>query len=450
MKHKLTILVGLVLVFTMLVGACTPKPPATEEVSPTVVPPTAAPPATAVPPEPVTISVWTEYTAPPKTDIMDDWIQSFQTMYPYITVEHKGIANDVWAETLRTAMLGGEPPDLFIVESRAETMEYNEAGLLYDLTDWYDERADRFIPGYDFNTVIDGHRYAIPYSILHVNMLWYNQALLGQYNIDAASIETWDELMAACEVLKQNNIPCLQLGGGSAWPAGHFVYFLVQQNLSVEDQIKLATGEKSWTDPEVVAALGHLKEMVDAGYFQAGVAADTRDIAKAAFFNGQSGFFSAGSWQLYSKGAEGVPADFEFKFIPFPDFAGAPQDKVVLSTSNEHWAVAKDSKNIEATLLFLDYITSLEQSEKRVAGAQEFLTIRGSVNENTAGPEMVAIAQWVEAGYVENLLENYFMTEVVSDGMWSGAVGVLSGQLTTEEWAQLIADTQAAAGNLDF
>jgi len=63
---------------------------------------------------------------------------------------------------------------------------------------------------------------------------------------------------------------------------------------------------------------------------------------------------------------------------------------------------------------------------------------------------MVAIAEWVETGNVVNLLENYFTTEVVQDGMWAGAQGVLSGQLTALEWAQLIADTQAATGNLDF
>jgi len=401
-------------------------------------------------PEPVTITVWTEYTTPPKTDIMDEWIKGFQEKYPYITVEHKGISNEVWEETLRTAMLGGEPPDMFLVESRAETTEYVEAGLLYDLTSWYEERADRFTPGFDFNTVVDGKRYAIPYSILQVNLIWYNKALLEEYGVDGSAIGTWDELMAACEVLKENDIPPFQMGAGSLWPAGHFVYFLVQQSLTEEDWLKLATGEKSWTDDDVVAALSHLQEMYDAGYFQSGVAADTRDVSQAAFFNGNGGFFSAGSWHLYQLGAEGVPPDFEFNFIPFPDFADAPVKDVVLSTSNEHWAVCSKSQHPEEVLMFLDYITSLEQSEARVEGAQEFLAIRGAVNDNTAGEQMVAISKWVEAGNVENLLENYFTTETVQDGMWAGAQGVLSGQLTAAEWAQLIADKQAASGNLDF
>jgi len=400
--------------------------------------------------EPVTITVWTEYTAPPKTDIMDAWIESFQAMYPYVTVEHKGISNEEWEETLRTAMLGGEPPDMFIVESRAETMEYVEADLLYDLTSWYDERADRFIPGYDFNTVIDGKRYAIPYSILHVNLIWYNKALLEASGVDGSAIGTWDDLMSACEALKSDGIPCFQMGAGSLWPAGHFVYFLVQQSLTEEDWLKLATGEKSWTDEDVVAALGNLEEMYTAGYFQSGVAADTRDVSQAAFFNGEGGFFSAGSWHLYQLGAEGVPPDFEFNFIPFPDFADSPVKDAVLSTSNEHWAVTNKTEHPEEVLMFLDHITSLEQSAARVKGAQEFIAVRGSVNDETAGEQMVAIAKWVEAGNVLNLLENYFTREVVQDGMWAGAQGVLSGQLTAAEWAQLIADTQAATGNLDF
>ena len=450
MKHNLLRLVVFVMVFAMLAGACAPAAATTSEVNPTSVPPTATTEPTAVPQKPVTITVWTEFTADPKTSLMDDWIKGFEALYPNITVEHKGISNDVFAETLRTGMLGGSPPDLFILESRAETMEYADADLLYDLTSWYNEREDRFIPGYEFNTVVNGVRYAIPYTVLYTNMIWYNPALLSKYDIDGASISTWDQLMAACDKLKQNDVACFQLGGGSVWPAGHIAEFLIQHNLSVDDQVKLAKGEMNWTDPKVVAALAHLQDMYEAGYFQSGVAADTRDVSLAAFYNGQSGFFSAGSWQLYNKGASGVPADFEFNFIPFPAFSNAPQDNVVIATSNVHWAVAKKSKNIDATLLFLDYITGLPQAENWVKGAQEFLAIRGSVNDNTAGPEMVAIQKWVEAGHVENMFENYFKTEVVSDGIWAGAQGVLSGQLTADSWAKLISDTQASAGNLDF
>lgn len=452
-NKKIFSMLILLALFAVALAACAPAAEPAPEPEPAAEEPAPAPAAeepVEEEKEPVTITVWTEYTAPPKTDIMDEWIASFQDMYPYITVEHKGISNEVWEETLRTAMLGGEPPDMFIVESRAETMEYVEADLLYDLTDWYAEREDRFIPGYEFNTVIDGKRYAIPYSILHVNLIWYNKALLEANGVDGAAIGTFDEFMAACEALKGGGVPCMQMGAGSLWPAGHFVYFLVQQSLTEEDWLKLATGEKSWTDEDVVAALANLEDMYKAGYFQAGVAADTRDISQAAFFEGNGGFFSAGSWHLYQLGAEGVPPDFEFNFIPFPNFEGAPVEDVVLSTSNEHWAVSKKSQHLDEILMFLDHITSLEQSEARVKGAQEFITIRGTVNDDTAGEQMVAIAEWVEAGNVVNLLENYFTREVVQDGMWAGAQGVLSGQLTAQEWAQLIADTQAATGNLDF
>ncbi len=399
---------------------------------------------------PVKITVWTEYTAPPKATIMDEWISSFQRANPNIIVEHKGISNENWEETLRTAMLGGQPPDMFIVESRAETMEYMEAGLLYDLTDWYAARKDRFIPGYEFNTVINGRRYAIPYTILHVNMIWYNDAKLKSVGIDGSAIKTWDDLMKACATLKARGESAFQLGAGSLWPAGHFVYFLIQQNLAEKDWLKLARGEKNWTDPDVVAALTNLETMYKAGYFQSGVAADTRDVAQAAHFQGNGAFFSAGSWHLYQKGGKGVSPNWEFKFIPFPNFVGAPVKDVVLSTSNEHWALSSKSKNINEALLFLDHITSLEQAEKRAKGANEFLAIRGAVNKNTAGPEMVQIAAWVESGNVYNLLENYFTREVVQDGMWAGAQGVLSGQLTTLDWAKLIARIQTSSGNLSF
>jgi len=436
------------------VAACVPAPVVVEKevaVKETVVVEKEVEVVVTPTPTPVTISVWTEYTAPPKTTVMDEWIEGFQEEYPWITVEHRGISNEVWEETLRTAMLGGEPPDMFLTEARAELMDYVDAGLIYDLTNWYDDHADRFIPGYELNSVIRGRRYAIPWSILVLDLIWYNAQLMQENGIDPATIETWGDLMEVCETLKQNGEVCFAFGGGGAgWTGGHWVMFLLQHNLTNDDIMKLARREKKWTDPDVVEALSHFEEMVENGYFAPGAAADDRDAGRALYFQGDGGFWQAGSWHLYQKGGDLAPPDWEFKFIPFPDFADASAQDVAISLSNEQWTVASKSKHIDEVLLFLDYITSLESAELRVKEAQEFLTVRGAVNENTAGPEMVAIAQNLEDSNVVTGLELYFPRQVIQDGHWAGSTGILSGQITTEEWAQLIDDLHEEAGVLNL
>jgi raffinose/stachyose/melibiose transport system substrate-binding protein len=402
-------------------------------------------------PEPVNISVWTEFTAPPRTTVMDEWIAGFQEEYPWITVEHRGISNEVWEETLRTALLGGEPPDMFVTEARAELLDYVDAGLIYDLTNWYNEREDRFIPGYELNSVIRGRRYAIPWSVLVLDLIWYNPQILEKYGLDPTTIKTWDDLMATCETLKQNNEVCFAFGGGGAgWTGGHWVMFLLQKNLTQEDIMKLARREKKWTDPDVVAALSHFEEMVKNGYFARGAAADDRDAGRALYFQGQGAFWQAGSWHLFQKGGDLAPPDWEFKFIPFPNFAGAPVQDVAISEGNVQWTVSSQTKHLDETLLFLDYITRQQNAELWVKEVQEFLAIRDAVNENTAGPEMVEIAQYLESATVASGLELYVPRQVVQDGHWAGSTGVLSGQITTEEWAQLIDDLHELNGVLSL
>ena len=389
-------------------------------------------------PEPVELNVWTEFTSEARVKIMDEWIAGFQEEYPWITVVHRGIDNEVWGDTLRTAMLGGDPPDLFVTGQRSELMDYVDAGLIYDLTNWYDGYSDRFIPGYDHNAVIRGRRYAIPWEILVLDLIWYNPSVLEESGIDATTIETWDDLMAACETLKENGEVCFAFGGGGlSWTGGHWVMLLLQNNLPHEDILKLARGEKKWTDPDVVAALSHFEELVKAGYLAPGAAADDRNAGQALFFQGEGAFWQAGSWHLF-QGGDLISPDWESEFIPFPNFADAQVQDMAISSANLQWTVSSQSKHIDESLLFLEYITRLENSEDWVKSIQGFVTRKGAVNENTAGEEMVAIAEYLESHTVVPLLEVFFSQEVIQSGHWAGSGGILSGQITTEEWAALI------------
>jgi len=397
--------------------------------------------------EPVKLTVWTE---PFSTTVMQEWIADFQEEYPWITVEHKGIDNEIWEETLRTAMYGENSPDIFATESRAELIEYADARLIYDLNDWYEEHSDRFIPGYEFDSMIKGRRYAIPWSVLVLDLIWYNTKIMEKYGLDPTTIKTWDDLITMCETLKQHGeIPFAFGGGGLGWTGGHWVMFLLQKNLTQEDIMKLVRRDKKWTDPDVVAALSHFEELVKKGYVAPGAAEHNSHMGLKSYFQGQGAFWQAGSWHLFRKAGNLAPPDWEFKFIPFPNFANAPVQNIAISTSDWQWTISNKSRHIEEILLFLEYITRLKpSSEEWVKKTQGFLTVRDAVNENTAGSEMIAIARYLDSAYIVPALENYFPRQVIHEGHWKGSVGILSGQITTKEWAELIEELHKASGVL--
>ncbi|MFW6116622.1 MAG: ABC transporter substrate-binding protein [bacterium] len=399
--------------------------------------------------EPVEISVWTEFTAPPRTTAVDEWIAGFEEEYPWISVEHRGISNENYNDVLRTAMLGGQPPDLFVTGTRAHLTDYEDADLLYDLTDWYAEYGDRFIPGYELNSVIGGVRYAVPWTILVLDLIWYNPQITGKYGLNPQDIETFEDLLAMCETLKDNGEVCFAFGGGGAgWKGGHWVMLLIQNNMPEEEWLKLATREKKWTDEDVVRLLSYFEKLVEEGYVAPGAAADERDAGLAVHFQGEGAFWQAGSWHLYQKGGDMAPPDWEFEFIPFPPLADSPDLNVAVSGSNLQWTIANESDHIDETLLFLEYISRLENVERWVELTQAFVAVQGAVNEKTAEPEMARIANYVESSNVQTLLEHYMPVAVRDEAHWVGAQGVLSGQINTEEWAELIESTHDAEGAL--
>jgi raffinose/stachyose/melibiose transport system substrate-binding protein len=187
--------------------------------------------------------------------------------------------------------------------------------------------------------------------------------------------------------------------------------------------------------------------MVDKGYLAPGAAADDRDVGRALYFQGQGAFWQAGSWHLYQKGGDLAPPDWEFEFIPIPSVSG---EDTALAGGNVQWTIASKSKHVDEATKFVEYITRQENAELWVELAQEFLAVKDAVNENTAGPEMVAIADYLESANVVDLLELYIPAPVRNDGHWAGSTGILSGQITTEEWAELIEELHEAEGSLSL
>lgn len=398
---------------------------------------------------PITLSVWTEFMQSPLRDVMEEVILGFQEEYPWIVVNHQSIDNEVWEETLRAGLYSEQPPDVFVTESRAELLEYVDAGIIYDLTEWYGRYQERFLPGYEFNSVIRGRRYAIPWDFHVLDLIWYNARTMEKYQLDPTTITTWDELMAMCEFLKQQGeIPFAFGGGGAGWTGGHWVMFLLQKHLTPEEILQLAKREKRWTDPDVVEALSHFEECFKKGYFAPQAVNDDRDQGVKRHFQGQGVFWQAGSWHLFEQDGD-APPDWQFQFIPFPDFADTPVKNIAISSSITQWTLHSRSQHREEALLFLEYLTRQTPSaELWVKNVHWFVVIRGAVNEHTASPEMVAISRYLETAQVVTALEFYLPRQVVQEGHWKGAAGVLSGQMTTQQWAELIEEIHAAAGPL--
>ncbi len=116
---------------------------------------------------------------------------------------------------------GGTAPYGIIMVTQGDVEEYVDSGWMYPLNDLIDQYEEEYkisdILGLEDMTV-DGNIYALPME-LNTRHLFYRPDLLEKYDLEVPT--TWDEVIAACEVLKEEDSIDLpfttQLHAGWAW-----------------------------------------------------------------------------------------------------------------------------------------------------------------------------------------------------------------------------------------
>jgi ABC-type glycerol-3-phosphate transport system substrate-binding protein len=100
------------------------------------------------------------------------------------------------------------------------------------------------------------------------------------------------------------------------------------------------------------------RDFVESGYYPKGVNSLTYDDANALFYSGEAAMLPTGTW-LVSEIVQAVH-DFEVGFFPFPSIEGSSITPPVGTGTG--FFVAKDAKNPQGAIEFLDYLLQEETS----------------------------------------------------------------------------------------
>jgi basic membrane lipoprotein Med (substrate-binding protein (PBP1-ABC) superfamily)/maltose-binding protein MalE len=198
MRKWFSTLAVLVVVVSMLVTACAPKP--------TPVPPTATPkpqvkptntpvppPPTAKPLEKVTITFWEQEGDTIDSGILDPLLNEFMAANPNITIERTHYGNEELRTQFQTASLAGEAPDLFRGPNDPIGV-FAAMGIVLPVKDMFDQAfLDTFLPGALAGGVLKGTMYGVPDVYGNHLMLLYNKKLVTKVPAD------WDELIATAK-----------------------------------------------------------------------------------------------------------------------------------------------------------------------------------------------------------------------------------------------------------
>ncbi|MGW5355443.1 ABC transporter substrate-binding protein [Streptomyces sp. NPDC004031] len=260
---------------------------------------------------------------------------------------------------LQTIINTKQAPDVFFNWGGGSIAPFVKAGLLLPLDDMIAKDPglkSNFLPSVFNGAVVDGKSYGIPMRGTQPVMLFNNKKVLADNGL--AAPKTWDDLLNAVKVLKAKHITPIALGGGDQWPTLMWYEYMYDRMAGPSLFDKALGGDKSaWDSADSRAALGKLKELIDAGAFGTNYDSvkytDGGSVALVA--QGKAGFELMGSW-YYSQQQQDNPdfAKADLGYSSFPTVSGGKGDQTdIVGNTNNYYSVLKKTKYPDAIAQFL-------------------------------------------------------------------------------------------------
>ncbi|MEK4508771.1 extracellular solute-binding protein [Paenibacillus anaericanus] len=297
---------------------------------------------------------WIKEHDKPMLGIFEDVVRNFQESHPNVKVNFEGMDQTVHREQkLKSEMVTGTPPDMFVLFGGAEIEPYVRSNRLMDLSDVVTESGlkDQFqdLQLWTFNNRI----YGLPIEG-NAEPLYYNKFIFNKLGIEQP--ETLAQLNTAIEILKKNGYIPFALGNEDRWPAAIFAHYLMDRYAGPDLINELVQGEvtKSFSNPDYIKAFEQLETWIQQEAFsQSSNSLSTEDAIKL-FTSGKAAMYLNGNWDINLFHNEDAPADFQDQVgvIPFPSLQ------------------AKDSKSIAGGYTIGIGLSSNMEAAKKEAAEQ--------------------------------------------------------------------------------
>ena len=302
----------------------------------------------------------------------EQFIDTFEAANPGITVTFETFEAANYNTILSTALAGGTGPDVMMVRAYGGLENVAVAGYLEPLsTETVPALADFAEPALAAESVrADGTIYAVPFAS-QTQLVIYNKAIFDANGIEEP--QTWDELVAASQTLKDAGIIPFANGTATAWQNETVTFGLGSSLMGKDFYDDLMAGEADFTDERFTSALAEVAELA-AEYFPDGFIGLDYPSAQQLFSSGMAGMFVGGSYELATFKTQNP--DIELGVFAAPGET-AEDAKLVGLYFDGGYAVNAASPNKEAALTFVNYLASQEFGQAFADTLRNISTVPG-------------------------------------------------------------------------
>lgn len=317
---------------------------------------------------------------PAQVKIWEEVARSYEAAHPGVKIEIQFLENEAYKAKLPTILQSKDRPHIIYSWAGGVLKSQIEAGVLEDITDQVNGFSDTITPAALAVFSQNGRVYGLPIALSQVGFL-YNKDLMAKAKVDAATIKTWDDLLAAVRALKAAGVTPIVVGGADKWPL-HFYWTHLAVRIGGKAAFDAALrGENGGFAGATFQQSGELfKQLVDLQPFQNGFLGFKNPQAVGYFGDGRAAMTLAISTTYHLQRAlaadkVGLGEDkigwFDFPVVPGGN--GEPSDTLGGITG---WLITKSAP--KEAVDFLKFFISRDVQTRLAAGNFLIPVVKGA------------------------------------------------------------------------
>lgn len=376
-------------------------------------------------------------------NILAAWEQvaaDYMAANPDTTIEMQFLENEAFKAKLTTILQSDDRPDIFYSWGGGVYHAQAEAGVLRDITpfmegEWAATLSPAGVDAFTYEGVVNG----APMLVSQVGF-WYNKELVAQAGVDPEAIETWDDLLAAVQKLKDAGITPMAAGGADKWPL-HFYWTLLAMREGGKPAFEAATsGEGDGFASETYVRAGELfQQLTSLEPFQDGYLSYTYQQASGLFGDGRAALHLMGNWdyntmKTQSASGEGLPDD-NLGWFSFPMVEGGKGEPTDTLGGINGWLIADGAP--DEAVDFLRFFLSPEH-QRQMGGAGFFIPVAKGSDADIKNPYFKRIAENIAASNYHQVFYDQMLGPAVGRVVNDVSADLAAGQMTPEEAAQAV------------
>ncbi len=296
-------------------------------------------------------------------------VEAFEAENPNIDIDYELLYDEAYHQKVTARLASGDVPDLAYMGADARWGKpWKEAEQQFDHKAYMDANY------YEMSLVppmgSNGEIFEIPLGTSNIcTVLFANQALLKELGLEAP--KTYEDIVAMVPKAKAKGVDVISIDGADGWAWGSCLMSMVIARMSGDPYWvqKAVNGEKKFTDPEFVASLAFLEQLVNDGVISQKSVLVDYGTNVSNYSNGKALFMVQGQWVAGS--IENPDVANNTLMLAWPALPGQKGcDGSVAAAIQVGYGLTKsggEKKEVrEAALKFLSYFYSEPETTQRL------------------------------------------------------------------------------------